>query len=65
LIFNTYKKADLRNRKAIDDLDYPIGTTSKKWIEIELTDSRWALDVGDGNLLTEEELLQCVNELPE
>ena len=64
LIFTTYEEADTRNRKAIDDLGYPTGTTIKKWIEIETTDGRFALDVGNGEGLTDEEIAKCVDELP-
>jgi len=62
LIFQTYEAADARNRKAITDLNWPKGTTVKRWQEIEVVNG-WALDVMDGNGLTEDELAECVNEI--
>lgn len=62
LIFDRYEDADARNRKAIKDRNWPNGTTEKMWQEIE-TVNGWALDVGDGNGLTQEELELCVIEL--
>lgn len=62
LIFDRYEDADARNRKAITDRNWPNGTTEKMWQEIE-TVNGWALDVGDGNGLTQEELELCVIEL--
>ena len=63
LIFETYEEADARNRKAITDLNWPQGITQKKWLEIELDNGQWALDVGNGDGLSEEEIEQTVNEL--
>jgi hypothetical protein len=63
LIFRTYEEADARNRKAITDLNWPQGITQKKWLEIELDNGQWALDVGNGRGLTQEEIEQTVNEL--
>ena len=63
LIFDTHEEADARNRKAITDLNWPQGTTEKRWIEIELDNGQWALDVGNGHGLTQEEIDQTVNEI--
>ena len=63
LIFETYEEADARNRKAITDLNWPQGTTEKRWVEIELDNGQWALDVGNGDGLSEEEIEQTVNEI--
>lgn len=63
LIYDTYEEMDARNRKAIDDLGYPMGTTIKKWKEIDLEDGRFALDVRSGEGLTEEELASCVESI--
>ena len=63
LIFRTYAEADARNRKAITDLNWPKGITQKKWLEIELDNGQWALDVGNGRGLTQEEIEQTINEL--
>ena len=63
LIFETYELADARNRKAITDLNWPVGTTEKMWDEIELENGQWALSVGNGDGLTEEEIEQTVNEI--
>jgi len=46
----------------ITDLKWPEGTTVKRWQEIEVVNG-WALDVMDGNGLTEDELALCVNEI--
>ena len=62
LIFTTYAEADARNRKAITDLNWPKGTTVKRWQEIEVANG-WALDVMDGNGLTEDELALCLNDI--
>jgi hypothetical protein len=63
LIFRTYEEADARNRKAITDLNWPQGITQKKWLEIELDNGQWALDVGNGRGLTQEEIEQTINEI--
>ena len=63
LIFDTKELAEARNRKAITDLNWPQGTTEKKWLEIELDNGQWALDVGNGDGLTQEEIEQTVNEI--
>ena len=63
LIFDTYEQADARNRKAITDRNWPLGTTEKMWDEIELDNGQWALNVGNGDWLTEEEIEQAINEL--
>lgn len=65
LIFDTYQDAGARNRQAIIDRDWPPGTTQKRWVEIPLSDGRVALDVGNGDGLSDAEISQCVNELPE
>jgi len=62
LIFDTYEECDVRNRKGITDLNWPEGETIKRWQEIEVVNG-WALDVMDGNGLTEGELAECVNEI--
>lgn len=63
LIFETYAEADARNRKAIFDLNWPKGITQKKWLEIELDNGQWALDVGNGDGLTQEEIERTVKEI--
>lgn len=59
LRFDTYEAMDARNRKGLEDLNYPQGTTIKRWKEIEL-ETGWYLDVGNGDGLTETELSNCV-----
>lgn len=63
LIFDNKELAEARNRKAITDLNWPQGTTEKRWVEIELDNGQWALDVGNGDGLTQEEFEQTVNEI--
>ena len=65
LIFDTHELAEVRNTQAITDLGWPQGTTTMRWAYTDLEDSRCALDVEDGDGLSQEELAQCVNVLPE
>ena len=65
LIFDTHELGEVRNRQAITDLGWTQGTTTMRWAYTDLEDGRYALDVEDGDGLTEEELAQCVNVLPE
>jgi len=60
LIFQTYQEADARNRKGITDRNWPTGTTTKRWDEIECANGDWALNVSDGDGLTEQEISECV-----
>jgi hypothetical protein len=62
LIFTTKQEAEERNRKAITDLNWPSGTTEKRWEELE-TVNGWALHVGNGHGLTEKELNLCVDKI--
>jgi hypothetical protein len=62
LIFEKYEAADARNRKAITDRNWPNGTTQKMWQELAVVNG-WALDVGNGDGLTQEELNLCVIEI--
>jgi hypothetical protein len=62
LIFEKYEDAEARNRKAITDRKWPSGTTEKMWQEVE-TVNGWALDVGNGDGLTQDELERCVIEI--
>jgi hypothetical protein len=62
MIFDNYEECDVRNRKGITDLNWAEGETIKRWTEIELVNG-WALDVMDGNGLTEDELSACVETL--
>ncbi len=71
LLFNTYEEASNRNEKAITDRNYPQGTTTKAWGEIEIYQGqysgKWALDVGtnyERDLTPQEisELVPVINE---
>jgi hypothetical protein len=62
LIFEQYEEAEARNRKAITDRNWPNGTTEKMWQELK-TVNGWALDVGNGDGLTQDELERCVDKI--
>lgn len=64
LLFETYEEAELRNR--FEALKRGCnGTTTKYWwaIAYEYEDGRVALDVGDGDGLSDDELNNIVEEL--
>ncbi len=57
------EKADERNRFEAFKRN-AFWKNAKAWSEVYLEDGSIALDVGDGDGLTDEEKAQCVNELP-
>lgn len=64
LLLNT-EDAQARNRKAAIDDGCKDETTSR-WTEIEVSETQTALKIDSGeHLLTEEELAQCVEALPQ
>ena len=69
LIFDTHEEMETRNAKGVtgtdpEDLGWSEGTTKYRWADIELDNGKWALNVGNGEGLTEEELANCVTQLP-
>jgi hypothetical protein len=66
LIFNTKEERDIRNMIEAVKRGCDMVTTKMWWSNLEENEypNVWGLLVGDGAGLTEDELAQCVNELP-
>lgn len=65
LIFANKNEADVRNITEAVKRGHDMISTNRVWSMIELEDGSVALDVGDGEGLTDSELGMCVEELPE
>lgn len=65
LIFNNINEADTRNITEAVKRGHDMISTNRVWSMIELEDGRVALDVQDGEGLTDSELEMCVDELPQ
>lgn len=63
LIFANKNEADLRNIAEAVKRGCDMVNTNRAWSMIELEDGRVALNVEDGEGLTDDELSRCVNEL--
>ena len=65
LIFTNKNEADIRNIAEAVKRGCDMINTNRVWSMIELEDGRVALDVQDGEGLTDSELEMCVDELPQ
>jgi len=65
LIFANKNEADIRNIAEAVKRGCDMVNTNRVWSMIELEDGRVALDVGDGEGLTDAELEMCIDELPQ
>lgn len=65
LIFANKNEADTRNITEAVKRGNDMISTNRVWSMIELEDGRVALDVQDGEGLTDSELEMCVDELPQ
>jgi len=65
LTFQNKNEADMRNIVEAVKRGNDMISTDRVWSMIELEDGRVALNVGDGEGLTDAELEMCVEELPQ